>query len=97
MDFPAAENGRKINALDLVKLEKIEAFVNAPWVPLVRVNTFDRKEAIQKAKGFNPREPVLFTDGSVRNNAVGIGVKWMGSLSWPDVSKTVSTSQQLDN
>lgn len=87
----------KINALDLVKLEKIEAFVKAAWVPPVRVNIFDRKEAIQnEPKGFNPREPVLFTDGSVRNNAVGIGVKWMGRLSWPDVSKTVSTSQQLD-
>ncbi len=87
---------KKFNVLDLVKLEKIEAFVKAPWVPPVRVNIFDRKEAIQKAKVFNPREPLLFTDGSVGNGVVGIGVKWMGSLYWPDVSKTVSTSQQLD-
>ena len=95
--FPLRKMAEKINALDLVKLEKIEAFLKAPWVPPVRVNIFDRKEAIQnEPKGFNPREPVLFTDGSVRNNAVGIGVKWMGRLSWPDVSKTVSTSQQLD-
>lgn len=93
---PLQKMAEKFNALDLVKLEKIEAFVKAPWVPPVRVSIFDRKEAIQKAKGFSPREPVLFTDGYVRNNAVGIGVKWMGSLCWLDVSKTVSTSQQLD-
>ena len=72
---PPQKIAEKFNALDLVKLEKIEAFVKAPWVPPVRVHIFDRKEAIQKAKFFNPREPVLFTDGSVRNSVVGIGVK----------------------
>ncbi len=36
----------KFNALDLVKLKKIEAFVKAPWVPPAQVNIFDRKEAI---------------------------------------------------
>lgn len=72
---PLQKIAKKFSTLDLVKLEKIEAFVKAPWVPPVRVNIFDQKEAIQKAKSFNPQEPVLFTDGSVRNNVVGIGVK----------------------
>lgn len=65
-------------------------------MPPVRVNIFDRKKAIQKAESFNLQELVLFIDGFIRNNVVGIGVKWMGSLCWPDISKRVFTSQQLD-
>lgn len=61
---PLQKMAEKFNTLDLEKMTKIEAFVKAPWVPPVQVNIFDREKAIQKAKGFNQREPVLFTDGS---------------------------------
>lgn len=77
-------------------MEKIEAFVKAPWVPSVQVSIFDREKATQNAKGFNQRDPMLFTDGSARNDAVGIGVRWVGSLRWPDISREVATSEQLD-
>lgn len=77
-------------------MEKIEAFVETPWVLLVQVNIFDREDAIEKAKSFHPGDPVLFTDATIRNNVVGIGVKWMGKLYWPDISRTIATSEHLD-
>ncbi len=55
-----------------------------------------KREAVTVFHTSSPRDPVVFTDGSARNNAVGIGVKWGGSLRWPDISRTVATSEQLD-
>ena len=39
--------------------------------------------------------PSVFTDGSAWNNAIGIGIKWVGSLKWHNISTTISTPQQL--
>ena len=38
---------------------------------------------------------MLFTNGFSQNNAIGIGIKWAGSLRWPNISKTISTPQRL--
>lgn len=38
----------------------------------------------------------VFTDGSARNTAIGIGIKWAGSLKWPNISTTISTPQRLN-
>ena len=77
---PLQKIAEKFKALDLTGLEKIEAFVKAPWVPPVPVHIFDKEEAIQGARNLDPWKPVVFTDGSARNNAIGIGVKLAGSL-----------------
>ena len=60
------------------------------------VHIFDKEEAIQRAKTLDSWKPVVFTDGSARNNAIGIGIKWTGSLRWPNISKTISTPQRLN-
>ena len=72
---PLQKIAEKFKALDLAGLEKIEAFVKAPWVPPVLVHIFDKEEAIQRAKNLDPSKLVEFTDGSARNNGIGIGVK----------------------
>ena len=41
--------------------------------------------------------PSVFTDGSARNNAIDIGIKWAGSLKWPNISTTISTPQRLNS
>ena len=41
--------------------------------------------------------PVVFTDGSARNNLLDIGIHWEGALLWLAVSKTISTPKILDS
>ena len=65
----------KFETLDLAELEKVKAFVKAPWIPPVPVKIFDKEEAIQRAKNISPWMPAVFTDGSARNNAIDIGIK----------------------
>lgn len=43
----------KFKVLDLTGLEKIEAFVKAPWVLPVPVHIFDKEEAILRAKNLD--------------------------------------------
>ncbi len=47
---PFHKIAEKFKALDLAQLEKIEAFVKAPWISPVPVKIFDKKELIQRAK-----------------------------------------------
>lgn len=54
-------------------MEKIRAYVKAPWIPALRVNLAQSKvEAIKQASNY--RGPAAFTDASSRNDLVGIGV-----------------------
>lgn len=50
----------------------------------------------KRATNIDPLTSVAFTDGSARNNLLGIGVDWRGALQWPAVSKTISSSKILD-
>ncbi len=47
---PLQKIAEKFKALDLAGLEKIEAFVKAPWVPPVPVHIFDKEEATKDRK-----------------------------------------------
>lgn len=78
-------------------MEKIEAFSKAPWVPSVPVVITCREVAITRASNIDPSMPVVFTDGSARNNLLGIGVHWGGALQWPAVSRAISTPKMLDS
>ena len=97
MDLSASKIAEKFKALDLAQLEKIETFVKAPWIPPVLVTIFDKEKAIQRAKNLNSWMPAVFMDGSARNNAIGIGIKWAGSLKWPNISTTISKPQRLNS
>ena len=72
---PLQKMAEKFKALDLEKMEKIEAFVKAPWVPPVQVNIFGREKAIQKAKDFNPRDPVVL---GLNGGAAYAGLTFLG-------------------
>lgn len=66
----------KFCSLDLASMEKIEAFIKAPWVPSAPVVISNREDAIKRATTFNPSMPVVYTDGSARNDLLGLGIKW---------------------
>ena len=51
---PLQKIAERFKTLDLAGLEKIEAFIKAPWVPPVPVRIFDKEEAIQRAKNLDP-------------------------------------------
>ncbi len=90
---PLQKIAEKFKALDLAGLEIIEAFTKAPPVP---VNIFEKEEAIQRAKNSVLRRPIVITDRSARNNAIGTGIKWTESLRWFDISKIVSMPTRLN-
>lgn len=77
-------------------MEKIEAFSKAPWVSAAPFIITSREDAIKKASNINSSMPVVITDGSARNNLLGIGIHWDGAL-WPADSKTISTPTTLDS
>lgn len=93
---PLQRIAEKFKDLDLASFEKIEAFSKTPWVPVAPIIICNRETAIKRATNIDPLTSVAFTDGSARNNLLGIGVHWRGALQWPAVSKTISCPKILD-
>lgn len=77
-------------------MEKIEAFSKATWIVAALVVIASREDAIKKATTLDPFLPVTFTDGSVQNDRLGIGMHWRGSIKWPEISRTISTPKTMD-
>lgn len=74
-------------------MEKIRAYVKAPWIPPLKISISQSKvEAIQRVKSH--QGPAVFTDSLSRNDLVGIGVHWQ-NLNLPDISIAIFLPQYL--
>lgn len=94
---PLQKIATRFALLDLTNLEIIEAFAKPPWVPSVTITIPEKAAAIKSAPLHHNSLLTGFTDGSSRNNLVGIGVYWQGSVyQWPPISRTISAPQQIN-
>jgi ribonuclease HI len=74
---PLQMHAQHYRSTDVSRVETIEAYGIAPWAEKVPVHiTEDHEQAIEQAQSamLDARVEAFFTDGSARNNRVGIGV-----------------------
>lgn len=94
---PLQKIATRFASLDLTNLEIIEAFAKPPWVPSVTITIPKKELAIKSASLHSNSLLTGFTDGSSRNDLVGIGVYWQGSVyQWPPISRRISIPHQIN-
>ena len=92
---PLQQHARFCQHVDVSCIEKIHPYVMAPWAPQVHVHVEeDRTTAMADAQKaiLDPQTETWWTDGSSRNNLVGIGVLHVGFSS----HQTIGTQQHLN-
>ena len=75
---------------------EINAYAKGPWNSPANVSLLEKEVTIAKAIQCGEHQ-VAFTDGSIRNNLVGIGVHWTGSAqARSSISTTISTPNHIN-
>ena len=85
---PLQKTADRFMSLDLTNLEIIEAYAKPPWIIPVTVTIPEKTKAIGLATHQSSSLLAAFTDSSIRNNLVGIGVYWQElPCPWSPISR----------